>query len=253
MRVLMIEDDVMSNRHLAQALRESGAVIDQMDSGEEALEMVRHYDYDIVLLDLMLTDMDGYEVVRRMRASRIDTPVLIMSALVRPQARVKAFAMGADDFITKPYDVSECVARMQAIVRRSKGYSQPVLRLGDVQLSLETREVSVAGRPVHLTGKEYSILELLVMRKGMVLTKDVFLNHLYGGMDEPEVKIIDVFICKLRKKLAEAGAKDVIGTVWGRGYTVREASQAVVATAAPSARTGLQFRSEPVGILEQAA
>jgi two-component system cell cycle response regulator CtrA len=222
MRVLMIEDDVIANQPLAISLRQGGAVVDQLDSGEEALEMLRHYDYDIVLLDLMLTDMDGYEVVRRMRAARIDTPVLVTSALVRPQARIKAFAMGADDFITKPYDLGECVARMQAIMRRSKGFSQSMLRVGDLQLALDTREVTVAGRPVHLTGKEYAILELLVMRKGMVLTKDIFLNHLYGGMDEPEVKIIDVFICKLRKKLAEAGAANVIGTVWGRGYTVRD-------------------------------
>ena len=240
MRVLMIEDDVIANQALALSLRQGGAVVDQLDSGEEALEMLRHYDYDIVLLDLMLTDMDGYEVVRRMRAARIDTPVLVTSALVRPQARVKAFAMGADDFITKPYDLGECVARMQAIVRRSKGFSQSVLRVGELQLSLETRDVTVAGRPVHLTGKEYSILELLVMRKGMVLTKDVFLNHLYGGMDEPEIKIIDVFICKLRKKLAQAGAGNVIGTVWGRGYTVRDTAHAAPAPAP------IAFRPEPI-------
>jgi two-component system cell cycle response regulator CtrA len=250
MRVLMIEDDVMSNGQLTQALRDGGAVVDRLDSGEEALAMVRHYDFDIVLLDLVLADMDGYEVVRRMRAARVDTPVLIMSALVRPQARVKAFAMGADDVISKPYDVGECVARMQAIVRRSKGYSQPVLRLGQVELSLETREVSVAGKPVRLTGKEYSILELLVMRKGMVLTKDVFLNHLYGGMDEPEVKIIDVFICKLRKKLAEAGARDVIGTVWGRGYTVREPGTGAVPALAQVGSTASAFRHEPAPMLE---
>jgi two-component system cell cycle response regulator CtrA len=222
MRVLMIDDDLVSSRALAQSLRQGGAVVDQLDSGEEALEMLRHYEYDIVLVDLMLSDLDGYEVVRRMRSARNDTPVLVTSALVRPQARVKAFAMGADDFLIKPYDLNECVARMQAIMRRSKGFSQSVLRIGDLELNLETREVAVAGRPVHLTGKEYSILELLVMRRGMILTKDVFLNHLYGGMDEPEVKIIDVFICKLRKKLAQAGARDVIGTVWGRGYTVRD-------------------------------
>jgi two-component system cell cycle response regulator CtrA len=253
MRVLMVEEDILSNRALAQALRSAGAVIEQVDTGEEGLEMVRHYDYDIVLLDLMLPDIDGYEFVRRMRSARIDTPVLITSALVRPQARVKAFAMGADDFMTKPYDLSECVARMQAIVRRSKGYSQPVLRVGELQLSLDTREVTVAGSPVHLTGKEYSILELLVMRKGMVLTKDVFLNHLYGGMDEPEVKIIDVFICKLRKKLAEAGAPSVIGTVWGRGYTVRETSQPSVAAPAPSPAKAAGFRAEPALGVSQAA
>lgn len=222
MRVLMIEDDVLSNRALVQALRDAGAVVEQVDSGEDALDLVKHYDFDIVMLELSLMDMEGYEVVRRMRAARMNTPVLVLSAFVRPQARVKAFAIGADDFITKPYDVSECVARMQAVVRRSKGFSQSVLQVGDMELSLESRSVSIAGHPVHLTGKEYAILELLVMRKGMVLTKEVFLNHLYGGMDEPEVKIIDVFICKLRKKLAEAGARNVIGTVWGRGYTVRD-------------------------------
>lgn len=229
MRVLMIEDDVLSNRALVQALRDTSAVVEQIDSGEEALDMLKHYDFDIVMIELNLVDMEGYEVVRRMRAARINTPVLILSAFVRPQARVKAFAIGADDFITKPYDVSECVARMQAVVRRTKGFSQAVLQVGELELSLETRGVSIAGRPVHLTGKEYSILELLVMRKGMVLTKEVFLNHLYGGMDEPEVKIIDVFICKLRKKLAEAGAPRMIGTVWGRGYTVRDPAPLPVA------------------------
>ncbi len=222
MRVLMIEDDVLSNRALVQALRDTGAVVEQVESGEDALDLVKHYDFDIVMLELSLMDMEGYEVVRRMRAARMNTPVLVLSAFVRPQARVKAFAIGADDFITKPYDVSECIARMQAVVRRSKGFSQSVLQVGEMELSLESRSVSIEGRPVHLTGKEYAILELLVMRKGMVLTKEVFLNHLYGGMDEPEVKIIDVFICKLRKKLAEAGARNVIGTVWGRGYTVRD-------------------------------
>ena len=233
MRVLMVEDEVLSNRALVQALRENGAVVEQVDNGEDALDMIRHYDFDIVMLELVLSDMEGYEVVRRMRAARVDTPVLILSTLVRPQARVRAFAIGADDFITKPYDVAECVARMQAVVRRSKGFSQSVLQVGQLQLSLESRSVSVAGRPVHLTGKEYSILELLVMRKGMVLTKEVFLNHLYGGMDEPEVKIIDVFICKLRKKLADAGAHSVIGTVWGRGYTVRDVTPMPLCASSP--------------------
>ena len=166
--------------------------------------------------------MDGYEVVRRMRAGRIEVPVLILSGLSRPQAKVKGFGLGADDFITKPFDKAELLARIQAVVRRSKGYSQPTLRIGPLQLNLDSREVAVAGRVVHLTGKEYAILELLVLRKGMVLTKETFLNHLYGGMDEPEMKIIDVFICKLRKKLAQAGADNLIGTVWGRGYMMRE-------------------------------
>ena len=222
MRVLLVEDDLTAARGISLMMRADGTVVDQTDTGEEALELARHYDYDAVLLDLMLPDMEGYEVIRRLRAARVDTPIIIVSGLSRPQAKVKGLSMGADDYVTKPFDKSELLARIQAVVRRSKGYSQSTLRLGNTQLSLDTREVHVDGQQVHLTGKEYSILELLVLRKGMVLTKEAFLNHLYGGMDEPEMKIIDVFICKLRKKLAQAGAGSLIGTVWGRGYTIRD-------------------------------
>jgi two-component system cell cycle response regulator CtrA len=228
MRVLLVEDDVTTARGIVLMLKSGGAVVDSCDTGEEALELVKHYDYDIVVLDLMLPDMEGYEVVRRMRAARIDVPVLILSGLSRPQAKVKGLGLGADDFITKPFDKAELTARMQAIVRRSKGFSQPSLRVGPLVLNLDSREVLAAGQQVHLTGKEYAILELLVLRKGMVLTKEAFLNHLYGGMDEPEMKIIDVFICKLRKKLAQAGAENLIGTVWGRGYMMRDVGTAEV-------------------------
>jgi two-component system cell cycle response regulator CtrA len=223
MRVLLVEDDLTAARGVSLMLKSTGAIVDAVDNGEEAIDLVRHYDYDIVLLDLMLPDIEGYEVVRRMRAGRIETPVLILSGLNRPSAKVKGFGLGADDFITKPFDAQELTARMQAIVRRSKGFAQPSLRVGPLVLNLDSREVLVDGRPVHLTGKEYAILELLVLRKGMVLTKEAFLNHLYGGMDEPEMKIIDVFICKLRRKLADAGAGNLIGTVWGRGYMMRDA------------------------------
>jgi len=222
MRVLLVEDDLTAARGIALMLKSGGAVVDEADTGQEALELLRHYDYDIVVLDLMLPDMEGYEVVRRMRATRIDVPVLILSGLSRPQAKVKGLGVGADDYITKPFDKGELVARMQAIVRRSKGFSQPSLRVGNLRLNLDSREVLVGDTQVHLTGKEYAILELLVLRKGMVLTKEAFLNHLYGGMDEPEMKIIDVFICKLRKKLQTAGADNLIGTVWGRGYMLRD-------------------------------
>lgn len=222
MRVLLVDDDLTAARGISMMLKSGGSVVDEADTGEEALELVRHYDYDIVVLDLMLPDMEGYDVVRRMRAARIDVPVLILSGLSRPQAKVRGLDAGADDFITKPFDKSELLARMQAIVRRSKGFSQPSLRVGQLRLNLDSREVLVGDMKVHLTGKEYAILELLVLRKGMVLTKEAFLNHLYGGMDEPEVKIIDVFICKLRKKLQSAGADNLIGTVWGRGYMLRE-------------------------------
>lgn len=237
MRVLLVEDDLTAARGIALMLKSGGAVVDTADTGEEALELVRHYDYDIMVLDLMLPDMEGYDVVRRMRSGRIDVPVLILSGLSRPQAKVKGLGVGADDFITKPFDKAELLARMQAVVRRSKGFSQPTLRIGPLQLNLDSREVSVNGKLVHLTGKEYAILELLVLRKGMVLTKEAFLNHLYGGMDEPEMKIIDVFICKLRKKLAQAGVDALIGTVWGRGYMMRDQP--------PDRGSSSEFRTQP--------
>lgn len=222
MRVLLVEDDLTAASGIMSMFKPGGTVVDHADTGEEALELARRYDYDIVILDLMLPDMEGYDVVRRMRAARIDVPVLILSGLSRPQAKVRGLGAGADDFMTKPFDKAELMARVQAIVRRSKGFSQPTLHVGSLRLHLDSREVSVDGQTVHLTGKEYAILELLVLRKGMVLTKEAFLNHLYGGMDEPEMKIVDVFICKLRKKLAQAGADNLIGTVWGRGYMIRE-------------------------------
>ena len=222
MRILLVEDDTLVARGITLMLRGANAVVDQTDTGEEAMELARHYDYDIVLLDLMLPDMEGYEVVRRLRAARMEVPVLIISGLSRPQAKVKGLSLGADDFITKPFDKAELMARVQAIVRRSKGFSHPSLSVGPVQLMLDSREVTVDGREVHLTGKEHAILELLMLRKGVVLTKEMFLNHLYGGMDEPEAKIIDVFICKLRKKLMQQGAGELIVTVWGRGYMMRD-------------------------------
>jgi two-component system cell cycle response regulator CtrA len=246
MRVLLVEDDLAAARAVALMLRTGGAVVDHADAGEEALELVHHYEYDIVLLDLMLPDIEGYDVVRRMRAARISVPVLILSGLTRPQAKVRGLALGADDFLTKPFDKAELMARIQAVVRRSKGFSQPSLHVGPLHLNLDSREVMVNDQPVHLTGKEYAILELMVLRKGMVLTKEAFLNHLYGGMDEPEIKIIDVFICKLRKKLAQAGAPELIGTVWGRGYMVREPSHSVPPVAAPLPPTAQRPFARPL-------
>ena len=222
MRVLLVEDDPAVARSITLVLRHSSMIVDAVDAGEDALSFARLYDYDLILLDLMLPDMEGYEVIRRLRAVRVESPVLILSGLSRPQAKVKGFGLGADDYITKPFDPQELVARIQAIVRRTKGFRQQILQVGPLQLNLGSREVSVGGKQVHLTGKEYAILELLTLRKGNVLTKDAFLNHLYGGIDEPEVKIIDVFICKLRKKLASAGGGGLIGTVWGRGYVLRD-------------------------------
>jgi len=223
MRVLIVEDDAMTSKSIELMLRSEGMVVDATSMGEDGLEIGKLYEYDIILLDLMLPDMDGYEVLRRLRASRITTPVLILSGLTEPDKKVKGLGFGADDYLTKPFDRAELVARIQAIVRRSKGHSESIIKTGRLTVNLDKRTVDVEGDPLHLTGKEYGILELLSLRKGQTLTKEQFLNHLYGGIDEPELKIIDVFICKLRKKLTVATKGDnYIETVWGRGYVLRD-------------------------------
>ena len=223
MRVLLVEDDTLMAKSITLMLESEGFVCDTADLGEDGLEIGRLYDYDIIILDLMLPDIDGYEVLRRLRAARVKTPILILSGLTESEKKIKGLGIGADDYLTKPFDKGELVARIQAIVRRAKGHSEAVIRTGKLAVNLDTHSVEVNGRPLHLTGKEYGILELLSLRKGTTLTKEMFLNHLYGGMDEPELKIIDVFICKLRKKLSGAtGGDNYIETVWGRGYVLRD-------------------------------
>ncbi|WP_288036908.1 response regulator transcription factor [Acidiphilium sp.] len=222
MRVLVVEDDVMIINDVLGVLKSSGAVVDQVDTSVEALDLINHYEYDIILLDIILPDAEGYEIIKKMRANKIDVPILVFSGLSRPQAKVKALSLGADDFITKPYDKSELMARIKAIVRRSNGFSHHIIGSGDISINTESREVKAKNKIIHLTNKEYSILELLILRKGFVLTKEIFLNHLYGGLDEPEIKIIDVFICKLRKKLASCGADNSVVTVWGKGYMMKD-------------------------------
>ncbi len=203
MRILLVKGNHAVKQVVVDMLKAASMVVDAVETGEEALEYCRLGDFDMVLLDAGLPDMEGYDVVRRLRAARIATPVLMLSETASPQAKIKGFAAGADDVLAKPFDPQELVARIQAVVRRAKGFAQSSLAVGELTLNLGSREATVAGTPVHLTGKEYAILELLVLRKGMVLTKEAFLNHLYGGMDEPEVKIIDVFICA-RTRRAEA-------------------------------------------------
>ncbi len=221
MRVLLIEDDSATAQSIELMLKSEGFNVYTTDLGEEGIDLGKIYDYDIVLLDLNLPDMSGFEVLRSLRVSRVKTPTLILSGLAGIEDKVKGFGFGADDYMTKPFHKDELVARIHAIVRRSKGHAQSVVQSGDLVVNLDTKTTEVNGVRVYLTAREYQMLELLSLRKGMTISKEMFLNHLYGGMDEPESKIIDVFMCKLRKKLANAsGGKNYIETVWGRGYAL---------------------------------
>ena len=235
MRVLLVEDDTSTAKSIELMLKSEGYIVDTTDLGEDGLEIGKIYDYDIIILDLMLPDMDGYDVLKALRDAKVETPILILSGLTELDNKIKGLGYGADDYLTKPFDKRELIARIQAIVRRSQGHSQSIIETGKVKVNLDTRTVAVDDKPLHLTGKEYGIIELLSLRKGTTLTKEMFLNHLYGGMDEPEVKIIDVFICKLRKKIQDAADGDnYIETVWGRGYVLRD-PQAVAGSEAEAA------------------
>lgn len=223
MRILLVEDDPTTSKSIELMLSHANLNVYSTDMGEEGVDLAKLYDYDLILLDLNLPDMSGLEVLRQVRLARIDTPILILSGSDDTESKLKGFGFGADDYLTKPFHREELVARIHAIIRRSKGHAQSIIHTGKISVNLDAKTVDVKGAEVHLTGKEYQMLELLSLRKGTTLTKEMFLNHLYGGMDEPELKIIDVFICKLRKKLCEATGDDsYIETVWGRGYVLKE-------------------------------
>jgi two-component system, cell cycle response regulator CtrA len=226
MRVLLIEDDRSIAQSIELMLKSESFNVYSTDLGQEGVDLGRLYDYDIILLDLNLPDISGFEVLRSLRLSRVNTPILILSGVSGIEEKVRCLGFGADDYLTKPFHRTELIARIHAIVRRSRGHAQSIVQIGDLSVNVDAKIVHVDKVQVHLTGKEYQMLELLSLRRGTTISKEVFLSQLYGGMDEPEIKIIDVFICKIRKKLAGASnGKDYIETVWGRGYMLREPAE----------------------------
>ena len=188
MRILLVEDDPTTSKSIELMLTHANLNVYATDLGEEGIDLAKLYDYDLILLDLNLPDMNGHEVLRQLRIARVETPILILSGADDTESKIKGFGFGADDYLTKPFHREELVARIHAIIRRSKGHSQSVIHTGRVAVNLDAKTVEVEGKAVHLTGKEYQMLELLSLRKGTTLTKEMFLNHLYGGMDEPELK-----------------------------------------------------------------
>lgn len=228
MRVLLIEDDASMARNLKLMLRAERFHVYSTDLGEDGIDLGKNYSYDVILLDLQLPDISGFDVLRSLRASRVVTPILILSGSTDADTKVKALKCGADEFMTKPFHKDEMLARIRALVRRSKGHAQSAITTGDLTVDLDAQTVEVSGNPVNVTGKEFQMLELLSLRQGTTLTKENFLSHLYGDEDGPEIKIIDLFMCKLRKKLAAAatGGANCIETVGYRGYLLRPAVEA---------------------------
>ncbi|MDH3660175.1 MAG: response regulator transcription factor [Alphaproteobacteria bacterium] len=223
MRALLVDDDVTSASLLKLALQSENMMVERVEAGLEALEMVKVYDFDVMILELDLPDIAGDKLVRRMRAADINLPMMMLSKIDDKAAKIDAFNAGVDDYVTKPFDREELVVRLRGIIRRAKGHAGSVIRIGRLAVDVSAKTVEIDGKPLNATAKEYGILELLALRRGMTLTKENFLDHLYGGMDEPEQKIIDVFICKLRKKIAAiTGEQNAIRTIWGRGYMLED-------------------------------
>jgi len=223
MRVLLIEDNSHMARSIELMLRSECLYVYTTDLGEEGLDLGKMYDYDLIILDLLLPDMNGFEVLKAMRVAKVRAPVLILSGSAIVEDKVKALGLGADGYMTKPFNKDELVARIRALVRRSKGHSESIVTTGRLTVDLDNKRVKVDGAPIYLTEKEYQLLELLSLRKGTTLSKEIILNHLYGDADGPGIKIIDVFICKLRKKLADpTGGVSYIETISGRGYALRD-------------------------------
>ena len=174
MRVLLIEDDSATAQSIELMLKSESFNVYLTDFGEEGIDLGKLYNYDIILLDLNLPDISGYEVVRALRLAKVKTPILILSGLAGTEDKVKGLGLGADDYLTKPFHRDEVVARIHAIVRRSRGHAQSVVTIGDLVVNLDEKSVEAGGARVNLTGKEYQILEILALRKGTTLSKEMF-------------------------------------------------------------------------------
>jgi two-component system cell cycle response regulator CtrA len=223
MRLLLIEDNDIEANATRLVLEAEGFTVDIAATGEDGLSLARAYDFSLIILDVMLPDLEGHGVLRQLRDARVPTPVLMLSGLAELDHKIRGLGLGADDYLTKPFEREELVARIHAIIRRSQGHAQSQVDVGRLSIKMAERSAEVDGTPLALTGREYSVLELLALRKGATVNKEQFLTHLYGGVDEPDLKIIDVFVCKLRRKIAKAtGGDHYIATEWGRGYTLRE-------------------------------
>jgi two-component system cell cycle response regulator CtrA len=229
MRLLLVEEAQAGN---ALQFCDDRSFVARCNLADEALLILDREAFDLVIVDVVSLAEAGFAFIQRLRLAKNDTPLVVLTGQ-QSSDRVRALNLGADDAVAQPFNLDELRARILTVARRHKGHKPSLLQVGGLSLSLKTHEVMFENIPVHLTASEYSMLELLILRKGQIITKNMFLNHLYRGMDEPEAKIIDVFICKLRRKLDQVGAKGVIGTVWGQGYVVQNQSGEVSFADAP--------------------
>lgn len=216
MRVLVVEDEPRLAGLVRQSLEENGFSVDAAPDGESGLYEALNVDYDAVILDLMLPRLDGWTVLKRLRAKK-KTPVLLLTARDALADKIRGLDRGADDYLTKPFELKELAARVRALIRRASDKPDPVIRMGDVDVDTSARLVRKGGRPVDLTGKEYAVVELLALHRGKLVTRTMIYDHVYDDREETLSNVVDVFVARIRKKLG-AG---FVETRKGQGYIVR--------------------------------
>jgi DNA-binding response OmpR family regulator len=222
LRVLIVEDEVRLAENIAGSLREMASyAVDVANDGEEGLFLAESNPYDLILLDLMLPGMSGLQVLEKLRAGGQSTPVLVLTAREEKESIIALLNAGADDYLTKPFDLGELLARSKALIRRGKGRSSPVLRIGDLEINTADHSVSLGSRSVSLTAMEYRVLEYLAHRSNAVVSKTELLEHLYDYNWEKFSNVIEVYISGLRRKLNDGSSHQLIQTLRGQGYLLQ--------------------------------
>lgn len=235
MKILSFETILNKVDLLTPFLRSKLAIVDETNDSEEVLDLIKFYEYDAILLRLSEERLGEIELIRKLRLAKVRAPIIVTTRSMTEAARLRILQAGADDLIVNALSHEELFMKMQNLIRRSRGFQDNSLRIGSVEINMNAKKIFAKGQPVTLTKKEYQIAEILALRKGAVLSKEAILDHLYGGLDEPNPKIIDVFICKIRKKLQSMGVDDFIETNWGRGYMVIDHRQDAMGQVVPKA------------------
>jgi len=219
MRVLVVEDELRLAENIAGGLREGpGYAVDVVHDGQDAMQLCATGSYDLIVLDLMIPKLSGQEVVRQLREARYATPILVLTAVRETEKTINLLNLGADDYMTKPFDLGELIARSRALIRRGKGASEPLLQLGGLRVHTAEQTVKCDGSPVELSPTEYRILEYLMFRPRVIVSKRELLEHLYDFTWEHHSNVIEAHVSNLRKKLRMTAVGDVLETQRGRGY-----------------------------------
>jgi two-component system OmpR family response regulator len=222
MRVLLVEDDKKIASFISKGLKEAGFATDHAEDGVDGLHLALNEPYDAAIIDIMLPGLDGLSLIEELRRKKINTPIIVLSAKRSVDDRIKGLQIGGDDYLTKPFSFSELLARVQALIRRSSGVSEPnMLEVRDLSMNFITREITRGDRKIELQPREFSLLEYLMRNKGRVLSKTMILEHVWDYNFDPQTNVVDVLVCRLRNKVEKEFEHKLIHTIRGVGYVLK--------------------------------